>query len=334
MDQQLVSLSDEALVARAHSLAADVRRSTAELVAVLAEVDGRRLHLAEGHATFFDYCRDALRMSEGEAGNRIAVARAAQRFPVILGLLRGGDVNLTTVRLLAPHLTDANHADLLAEACGKTRPQVEVMLARLAPRPAVASSLRRVAAPTAQTLSSAIMQPREAQPPAALPAVSAPARAAVVLPLAPELYRLTTTMDTATRDAWQRARELITGDDAAVLARLLSLALPLLERKKYGRTPAPRPGRATGPHSRHVPADVKRAVDTRDGGQCAFVGRSGTRCGQRRRLEFHHVKPWMAGGATTPDNIELRCRADNQHEAHRFFAASREARTGPPSAAP
>src|SRR5439155_26446720 len=37
-----------------------------------------------------------------EAYNRIEVARAARRFPVILDLLAEGSVNLTAVRLLAP----------------------------------------------------------------------------------------------------------------------------------------------------------------------------------------------------------------------------------------
>ena len=48
--------------------------------------------------SLFVYCRDALGMSEGEAYNRIEVARAARRFPVVLDMLSDGRVHLTAVR--------------------------------------------------------------------------------------------------------------------------------------------------------------------------------------------------------------------------------------------
>ena len=70
------------------------------LVAHLAELDTRDVHFRAGHGSLFAYCRDVLGLSEQEAYNRIAVGRAARRFPVILELLEGGAVSLTTVRLL------------------------------------------------------------------------------------------------------------------------------------------------------------------------------------------------------------------------------------------
>src|SRR5436309_934150 len=116
----------ERLVARDHDL-------TAQIVAHLAELDTRDVFLREGYGSLFVYCRDAMGLSEWEAYNRIEVARAARRFPVILDMLADGSVNLTTVRLLAPHLTECNHAAVLESARGKRKPEVEEMVARLAP---------------------------------------------------------------------------------------------------------------------------------------------------------------------------------------------------------
>jgi hypothetical protein len=65
---------------------------------------------------------------------------------------------------------------------------------------------------------------------------------------------------------------------------------------------------------------VRRAVWQRDDGRCAFIGRDGRRCDARGFVEFHHVKPFAAGGAASVENIELRCRAHNQHEADLYFA--------------
>jgi hypothetical protein len=59
-------------------------------------------------------------------------------------------------------------------------------------------------------------------------------------------------------------------------------------------------------------------VWARDDGQCAFIGRTG-RCTERHFIEFHHVSPYAVGGEPTVDNIELRCRAHNVHEAQKYF---------------
>jgi hypothetical protein len=115
----LTGLSDDDLVARLKGLVSRDRDLTAQIVAHLAELDTRDVFLREGYGSLFVYCRDALGLSEWEAYNRIEVARAARRFPVILDLLAEGSVNLTAVRLLAPHLTPGNHREVLDSARGK-----------------------------------------------------------------------------------------------------------------------------------------------------------------------------------------------------------------------
>src|SRR5947207_14299367 len=100
----LSRLSDAQLVAQVKSLVARERDATAQIVAHLAELDTRDVHLREGYTSLFVYCRDALGLSEWAAYSRIEVARAARPSPVILDLLTDASVNLTTVRLLTSHL--------------------------------------------------------------------------------------------------------------------------------------------------------------------------------------------------------------------------------------
>jgi hypothetical protein len=140
-------LSDTELVARVQDLTARERGATVLLVAHLAELDTRDVHYRAGHGSLFAYCRDVLGLSEQEAYNRIAVARAARRFPVILDLLEGGALHLTSVRLLAPHLTPANHRSVLESARGQTRVQVEEIAAALWPRPDAPPGVRKLPAP-------------------------------------------------------------------------------------------------------------------------------------------------------------------------------------------
>jgi len=139
-------LSDVELVAGLQKFLTRERDETASVVAHLAELDTRDVHLREGYPSLFVYCRDALGMSEGEAYNRIEVARTARRFPVVLDMLADGRVHLTAVRLLAPHLTADNHDDVLASARGKTKLEIQEIVARVAPRPDAPASVRRVSA--------------------------------------------------------------------------------------------------------------------------------------------------------------------------------------------
>src|SRR5688500_2318217 len=107
---QASRLSDEDLLARCELLAARSRETTVELIAHLAEVQRRQLYRGPGTGSLYGYCRQVLRMSEHAAYHRMRVARAVLDFPAILDRLADGSLNLTTVRILAPHLTATNLA--------------------------------------------------------------------------------------------------------------------------------------------------------------------------------------------------------------------------------
>src|SRR5262245_50083059 len=103
--QSPVRLTDEELVSALKVAASHERTATAQLIALLAEMDARRLYLAEGYSLLFVYCTQCLRLSEHAAYGRIEAARAARKFPIVLDLLTDGSITLTAVCLLASHLT-------------------------------------------------------------------------------------------------------------------------------------------------------------------------------------------------------------------------------------
>ena len=110
------------------------------------------------------------------------------------------------------------------------------------------------------------------------------------------------------------------GDSAAIFDRALTVLVADLEQAKMATTGRPRAARPPSSGSRHIPAAVRREVWKRDGGQCAFVGTEG-RCTEFGCLEFHHVEPHALGGPAVVQNIELRCRAHNLHEAEQYFGS-------------
>ena len=105
-------LSDDALLARVKLLADRERFASVELIAHLAESRPAASISARACPSLFRYCKEILHLSEHAAYNRIAAARAARKFPVILDLLADGSLNLTTVTIIAPHLTPENHRPL------------------------------------------------------------------------------------------------------------------------------------------------------------------------------------------------------------------------------
>src|SRR5205814_3269113 len=94
--------------------------------------------------SMFLFCVKELGFSESAAYNRIFVARAARRMPAILEAMGSGKVHLAGLRVLAPHLTEENHEEVLAQAAGKSKREIEELAARLAPKPPVPDAVRKL----------------------------------------------------------------------------------------------------------------------------------------------------------------------------------------------
>jgi hypothetical protein len=154
-----------------------------------------------------------------------------------------------------------------------------------------------------------------------LPAIAMPVapRPPEIKLLAPERYKVQSTISAETHEKLRRVQDLLrhtipNGDVTAILDRALTLLLTELSRTRLAATDRPRCSTTgSSSRSRHIPAAVKREVWTRDGGCCAFQGELG-RCTETGFLEFHHVVPYVDRGETSAGNLQLRCRAHNQYE--------------------
>jgi hypothetical protein len=346
------ALSDHDLLTRLDLLAGRERQASVELVAHLAALDARpSLFAAKGYSSLFAYCTEALHLSEDATANRIAAARACRHFPEILDRLASGELSLAAVRLLKRHLTSENQAGVIARALGRSKRQIEVLVAELDPQPDAPTWVRKVpapatappapavtaAAPAAEAPASPVVAPPT--PPVASPPVPPPAKRPVIQATAPERYRVQFTVGEETHDKLRRLQDLLrreipSGDPAAIFDRALTLLLDKVEKAKWGAAEKPRPApsirpgadRPSAKPSRHVPRAVVREIDQRDGRQCGFVSADGHRCRERVFLEKHHVITYAEGGPATVGNMSLRCRRHNQYEAELVFGP----RGGPP----
>jgi hypothetical protein len=286
-------LSDSELIAEAKRLAGQEREATAQLVAHIAELDGRRIHLAAGFPSLFVYCREVLELSEQSTYNRIEAARAARNFPVILEMLSEAALTLATVRLLAPHLTADNHEQLLQEASQKSKREVEELLARRFPQPAVPDSVRKlpvrapagdprrnVAQPIWVSALEATSAPQATCPgassgerriateaPFGAPTTLRPSAAPLhgsVKPLAEDRYEVRFTAPASTCDKLRLAQDLLRhavpdGEMAEIIDRALTALLGEIARKRFAVTPRPRAGAAGGLDAGHVSGSGHRS---------------------------------------------------------------------------
>ena len=358
---RLDSISDDVLLARIAELVGRSRRAEAELVWHLAEVDRRRLYLREACPSMHVYATTRLHLSDAEAYLRITAARLSRRFPMVLDMLADGRLHLSAIAKLAPHLREDNAEVLLGRAARRSKRDIELLVAELAPRPDVPSRMRRLpdapavrAAVTADEFRPDGVSCREVTDVAAstepgavtgtAPALNiaspmtdtSPPRvaAAVMAPIAPSRYKVQFTASGELHDKVERARGLLRrqvpdGDLAVIFDRAMTLLVRKLERVRFAATETPRKAVHEAdptPLSRRIPDPVKRAVWARDEGRCTFRDRKGQRCPARERLEFHHLVPFAQGGDHSPSNVTLRCAGHNAYQAVLDFGAAFMAR--------
>jgi hypothetical protein len=319
--------------------------STAGLLACLAVIDERRAFRALGYSSIAEFCHTDLGLSEDVTKKYLGAARTAREYPVIFDMVADRRLSVSAVLTLRSWLNPACGLQLLADCAGKSREEIEWILAERFPSSDVLALECSTAAPGAASAPGHPVPCDSSESNVAtvpiLTAVHAPAK---LKPLSPDRVALTVTISRETREKLRRAQELL-GHAVApeaiadVIDRALDQLIVALEKRKHGLHRKARGVPARASHrARHIPADVRAEVYKRDGGACTFVSDDGRRCTCRHALQYDHIVPVAQGGASTAENLRLLCPAHNQLEAERRFgrefieqerAASRSGRLQP-----
>jgi hypothetical protein len=325
---QIRTLGDDELLTALLGLVRRDNELLAELLAHLAELDQRRLYLDLGFPSLHAYCTSALGMCESSAGRRITAARVCRKFPDVLARVAKGELHLSAVCSMSPHL-DWNNAPELVELCSnQSRRKVDEILAARFPRADVREKVR-------------------------------------LDPLSVDRYGLHFTIDAEALEELERVRALarhrLPNGQLSELFKLAMRTLRIeLEKQRFSlgkkpkrtrRTAAPATDEAerestpkveaaeatidqqppaevaSEAATRRPSAEVAREVYTRDEGQCTFVAQDGRRCGAREFVEFDHIDPHGQGGEPTAANLRLRCRAHNQLYARQVYGDEHMATT-------
>jgi 5-methylcytosine-specific restriction endonuclease McrA len=337
-------LSDAELLVATRLLVGRSNQLLAALLAHLAEVEARGAHRNRACSSLYTYCIYELRFSEDEAYRRVAAARLARRFPALLDAVSTGELHLTGLLMLGPHLTEENVVEVLARARHRTKKEIARLVRRLDPLPDVPSRIEPLGpkparlvppAPTWGKFVQSMCPVRELEPgarprdwtederqgandvddreeqehPAPAPARMDPQRYSVQFTASEEYVKLVEEAQALlSRSASRRTLD-------EIHLRAMRAFVAELKRQKYAVTERPRSTEPQQEHprrrGRYVPAAVRRVVFERDEGRCTYEDDRGRRSGETHGIELHHLHAFALGGEHSESNLTLRCAAHN-----------------------
>jgi 5-methylcytosine-specific restriction endonuclease McrA len=155
----LAELTDDELLPNTRRLVGKSNQLLAALLVHLAEVETRGVHRVRRCASLYTYCSYELRFSEDAAARRSAAARLVKQFPALLGAIADGELHLTGLLMIGPHLTLENHLEVLGRAKFRTKKELAKLVRELNPLPQVPDRIE----PLGPALAQAPRQPTWAE---------------------------------------------------------------------------------------------------------------------------------------------------------------------------
>lgn len=327
--------------------------AVADFLVALVEFHRERLWVQLGHASLFKFLHHELGLSNAAAYYRKVAAELALRFPEVVEPLRDGRLCITSVIELARVMTEKNRAEVLPRFFRVSKKEARAVAVEIRPKSVIPQ--REVRAPLGGAASFhpgetgmthpeggalvdlggteapaepvAVPTEPDSRPPVA-PAPKPPVAPAgpppglSMEPLTAELCRLHLTVSKrflAKLDGARAAESHVRRGASSCDVLELGLDL-LLDRQARRRGETNRPQANPRPSSPgHLPAAVRRAVWTRDGGQCQWPLSMGGVCGSTLRVQVDHVIPKARGGPSTVENCRLLCRVHNDLAARLVF---------------
>jgi hypothetical protein len=271
----------------------------------LLEIERRRLYAEEGYASLFEFCTGALKYSGGSASRRINAMRLLREHPEIETSLREGSLSVSTASEVHTFTRDAGcsreaKAELIEQVKDKSKIECLKLFRALDPE----------RAPQIQ------------------------------IEVSPELYEEIQRVWALTGHQNHSIQETLQWMTTEIRKRLEKKVSPPAQdpqatppaQEAQSTPPADeagqqRSGKSARLDSRAIPAEMRRAVWTRDQGRCRFVdAKSGRRCNSSYALEIDHITPYAKGGLTELRNLRLLCRTHNWLQAIRSFGVNKMAR--------
>jgi hypothetical protein len=308
---QLKQMSDgeviEAVKIRVHQ----ERELLTEILDYLREIESRRLYLARGFGSLFEFCLKELKYSPAEAHVRIQAMRLIKTLPEVEAKIESGSLSLTVAasiqgtfgrqeKLNGAPLDHDEKQSVVESLLGFSTREAERKLVELYPQ---AKIERESAKPVSEKLTRIqFMASKE------------------LMQMLDQLKGLL-------------AHKVPSGRFDQVFEEIAEIALKKLEPKP----PTPekpahslRAPKGIRRRSRYVQANTRRNAWAKASGQCEYCDPvTGRRCESRHALQIDHIQEFSNGGSHEIGNLRILCRAHNL-----WREELRSANHGPPLVGP
>jgi hypothetical protein len=128
------NLSNTELIEKLSAAVKLERRTTAEILELIREIERRRLYLEQGHTSLFAYLSKGLGYSPPSAQRRIESARLLEKIPHLKTEISEGNLNLMQTSLLAQGLRNVeksvNAVDIVEKIKGQNVYKTQIILAQ------------------------------------------------------------------------------------------------------------------------------------------------------------------------------------------------------------
>ncbi len=321
-------LSDSELLLETRRLCDVERENTVRLLHLLREVEARAL-FARSHSSLFDYCVNALGLSEDQAQRRIAamrVLRSVEAPELIEARVASGELKISQLAQVQTFIrtekkearrvvSQAETHSLLESLVGKSSRETERVLLNLSP----ALQLKRQTEERVRPVTADLTEVK----------FVADSELTALMEEARGLLAHGANMNPSLSDLFKRA--------LTSWVEMKKREKGLLPKKETSKKNSPPPVKATNtrvntdespwtsrkiiPTSRFIRIAEKRQIAVRAQGRCEFLTSSGSRCGSRHALEVHHLLPYALGGENRAENLGLYCKLHNAAQAKLDFPA-------------
>jgi 5-methylcytosine-specific restriction endonuclease McrA len=314
------------LDAQAIKVARNYKKLEQELLALIIEIDKKKIFYQLGYNSLFSYLTDRLELTPAATYAFINVARKSHEIPELKEHVTSGKLSIYKAQRITPVITSKNSKTWLTLAQSVTHRKLEREVALAAPRQAVPEKTKYLSLD--QELSEKVVIKRESPRLALQMGVSEKLMLKIRRAQDLESQRnkkslsLEETLEQILdvyldkRDPMKRAqRQLVKGKLQKSQQKKQEPAVKSINRKSSGEklksyasvASGRNFARAKSDKRKPIPASIQHQLQLRDQGQCTHRDQGGRRCPSRRFLEAHHIKPVSNGGDNSLENLTLFC---------------------------
>ena len=301
-------------------VAAKYLRAEADLLDILQKVEEHRVYRHFECTSLYAYAVKILNLSDDTALNFISVARKAKEVPALKQKIREGKFSVSKARKITSVLTPENQCQWIEMAISLPQKKLEREVAKVNPKAAMPHRMKYLSGTRVYlslNLAEETMQDfKQVQDLLSQKNKRAADFEEVLKEMLGEYLRKHDPVKRAER-AWAKEHKPVVarrvksealrqvkveetrGDSKSAQAQQdCSGSDAVSEYSKLSREP--------------IPAKLKHQLVLRDQNQCAYKDSDGVRCGQKRWLELHHIKPVSQGGENVIENLTTLCSSHHK----------------------